>query len=101
MNKDKKYYTFAYDHETEGSFPIFMQGNNNQDYDGYYTNEEFLVVESKIFNQIKEQNLDCDFHAIYKTITFTQYDNKDDYESFIAYKENWHKIYSVRKILDK
>ena len=101
MNKDKKYYIFVYDHETEGPFPIFTQGNNTQDYDGYYTNDELLSVESKIFNQIKEKNLDCDFYSIYKTITVTQYDNKEDYLSFIAYKENYSKTYSLKKILDK
>jgi len=101
MDKDKKYYIFVYDHETEGSFPIFTQGNNTQDYDGYYTNEELLSVESKIFNQIKEENLYCDFYSIYKTITVTQYDNEEDAKSHIAYIENWHKTYSLKKLLDE
>ena len=47
MNKDKKYYVFMYNHETEGCFPIFKEGNNIEDYDGYYTDEELLSIELK------------------------------------------------------
>ena len=101
MNKDKKYYVFVYDHETQGPFPISKQGNSTEFYNGYYNNDEFLVVESKIFNQIKEEDPYSDLSAIYKTITVTQYDNEDDAQSFIAYIENWHKTYSIKKILDK
>ena len=56
MNKDKKYYVFVYDHETQGPFPISKQDNSKEFYDGYYNNDEFLDVESKIFNQIKEED---------------------------------------------
>lgn len=101
MNIDKKYYVFVYDHETQGPFPISTQGNSTEFYNGYYTNDEFLVVESKIFNQIKEEDTYNDLCAIYKTITVTQYDNEADAQSCIAYKENWHKIYSTTKIIDK
>ena len=97
MNKDKKYYVFVYDHEIEGPLPIFIDGTSER-YDGYYTYDEFLNVESKIFYQMKDDNpyYDCDFY-----LTVTQWDNEEDAQSFIAYKENWHKTYSTTKIIDK
>ena len=99
MNKDKKYYVFMYNHETEGCFPIFKECNNYEDYDGYYTDEELLSIELKIFNQIKEENIYNELCDIYKSITVTQYDNEEDAESCIAYIENFHKTYNLKKIL--
>jgi hypothetical protein len=99
MNKDKKYYVFSIDSKTAGSFPIWIKDKDNEDYDGYYSHEELLSIELKIFNQIKEENIYNDICDIYKSITVTQYDNEKDASSHIAYIENFHKTYSIRKLL--
>ena len=59
----------------------------------------YYLLNSKIFNQIKEENIYNELCDIYKSITVAQYDNEEDAESCIAYIENFHKTYSIRKLL--
>jgi len=101
MNRDKKYYVFNFESDAKDSFPkwIIDKWIKPCNYDGYYSDDELLSIEQKIFNEIKEEHIDIDLCDIYETITVSQYDNEKEAASHEGYIENFHKTYSIRKLL--